>query len=467
MQSIDLPWGRFFSAAPALPEPSRGPEPSGPQPAPEGPKKPRSWGLWGLVVGLLIGFAAYQLSDKIEMAGRSGGPSASTRTATVAAGELIDTLRVAGSVRAKNEVSIRAPQMRGPRDAGRQQLTLMSLVEPGATVRAGDTVAEFELKWLEDHIDDRRSAYVQSLADVDKRRAENMIEAETDRQAVITAKAEYEKALLDLRTAEVKSDIEAEILKNLAEQTKATWEELAEEAELRKTVHEADINVMKATAQGDKLHLERHQRDYDRLNLTTPLGGLVVMEPQYKGGGQFAQTEEGDQVYPGALFMRVVDLSEMIVEVEVNQVDIQSVRIGQPAEVRLDAYPGVVLEGEVAGVGAIAGEGGGGRFRRGGSGLYLKTVPVQITIHTSDERVIPDLSASADIQIREPIEGLVAPREAVRVEDGETVVYVRRGDGFAPRPVELGEKNATQVIVESGVEAGEEVLLNKRLLASN
>lgn len=271
--------------------------------------------------------------------------------------------------------------------------------------------------------------------------------------------------MLDLRTAEVRSDIEAEVLKNLADQAKVTWEELAAEAELRKTVHEAEINVLQAAARGDELHVERHQRDYDHLNLTTPLGGLVVMEPQYKGGGQFQQTEEGDQVYPGALFMRVVDLSEMIVEVDVNQVDIQSVRIGQEAEVRLDAYPGVVLEGRVAGVGAIAGGGGGG-FNRGSSGLYLKTVPVQIAIHTSDERVIPDLSASADIQIRKAVDGLVVPREAVRNENGETVVYVRSGDGFQPREVELGEMNDTHVVLEAGVSEGDELLLGQPLMAA-
>ena len=175
------------------------------------------------------------------------------------------------------------------------------------------------------------------------------------------------------------------------------------------------------------------------MTVKSPIGGLVVMETMFKGGGTFQQTSEGDQVYPGSLFMRVVDTSDMVVSASINQVDIQNVRMGMMAEVRLDAYPDLVLEGRVSRVGAIASMGaGGGKFMRGGSGNYLKTIPVEVSIKVTDKRVIPDLSASADLLLKEEEADVLAPRESVRVEDGKHVVYVRDGEGFETREVQLG-----------------------------
>jgi HlyD family secretion protein/macrolide-specific efflux system membrane fusion protein len=196
------------------------------------------------------------------------------------------------------------------------------------------------------------------------------------------------------------------------------------------------------------------------MTVASPLNGLVVMETDVRNG-QPTQTAEGDQIRPGRLFMRVVDVSDMIVNASVNQADVQSIRIGQKAQVRLDAYPDLVLDGHITGMGAIAGQ-GGDPFRRSGSGLYLKTVPVEISIDTRDERVLPDLSASADIQLQKVPAEVIIPRSAVKGAGGDQfIVYVRGPQGFEPREVELGDYSDTHVIVTAGLEAGEEVLLSE------
>jgi multidrug resistance efflux pump len=381
-------------------------------------------------------------------------------TAIAATGELSKTLRIGGAVEARNYAAVRAPQMQGPRDAGNSELTLKTLATPGAMVKAGEIIAEFELQWLVDHVDDTSSNLVQAKAAVDRQRAQNMITRETDRQALQQAIAEAEKAQLDLRTAPVKSEIEAEILKNTAAETAATAKALQQQFDTKERVYAANIRVAEMTAQEQTLHLQRHQNDLLKMTVKSPLNGLVVMETDIRNG-QPTQTAEGDQIRPGRLFMRVVDISNMIVNASVNQADVQSIRIGQTAEVRLDAYPELLLQGRVTGMGAIAGQ-GGDPFRRSGSGLYLKTVPVEITIETRDERVLPDLSASADILLENIPGQVIIPRSAVKGGgDRQQIVYVRGPQGFVPREVELGDYNDTHVIVTAGLEAGEEVLLSE------
>ncbi len=456
------PTGIFFGAAPSLPEPIRPaapqPEPVPSPPEPEEPPTERNWGVWLFIVGVLGGAALWALNNDVKIGGPTG-PVNVANTVKVDTGALEKKLRVGGAITATNYAAITSPRMRGPRDAGSSSLTLMTLAEPGSMVKAGDIVAKFELKWLEDHIDDVQSGVVQDEAAVSKREADILLERETSRQAAITAKAEYEKAKLDLRTAPVRSEIEAEVLKNLAQENEAAWLQLEEERKMQARKHEAELRALQIGVEEQTLHLERHLRDFDRMTIAAPVSGLVVIEPMYKGGGQFQQAAEGDQIYPGALFMRIVNLDEMVLEATLNQVDVQYIRIGQAAKVRIDAYPDIELEGRVVRVGAIASQSSGGGFGRGGSGLYVKSVPVEIAIVADDARLIPDLSGSADILLEDVSEGLLAPREAVRNDGNGTFVMVRSGTGYVRREVKIRDRNTTHVLIEDGVSQGEELLI--------
>ena len=454
----------FLSASPATPldSPAVGPELAPQKPGSQlPPSTPWLKIFLGILSSISLGVLLWTLTNasRDSLQGRSG--DAKVRTAVATSGTLAATLRVGGTIQTSDYAAIRAPRMRGPRDSGRTQLTLAKLAEPGSIIERGSVVAEFELKWLEDHINDRASAQTESEANVEKRRAEIMILRETDRQARVTAKAEFDKATLDVRTVEVRSEIEAEILKNMAEEGHVTWQQLEEEGKMMEDVHRSDLRTFELVVAEDILHTERHQRDYENLSIETPVGGLVVLESMYKGNSQFGQTSPGDQVYPGALFMRVVDISKMVLNASVNQVDAQSVRIGQKTTVILDAYPDMELSGRVVSVGAMATAGGGSRFGRGGDSQHMKNIAVLIAIDQEDERVLPDLSGSADVLISTADAGVIVPREALRGVDGRTVVYVREGDGFAEREVVVDVQNDTHAAIRSGLQEGEDVLLTE------
>ena len=396
----------------------------------------------------------------------SGQPTIQMRTAVAESGELVKALRLGGTVETLHFAAIRTPKMRGPRDSGRADLTLAKLAEPGTIVPAGTVIAEFELRWLEDHIEDRESVRVQVHSNMVKRKSEILILKETERQARLNAKAEYDKAVLDLRTAEVRSEIEAEVLRNLANEMQATWKQLEHEGTLMERVHAADIEGEKLKVKVEDLHVGRHERDYERLRVQTPIPGMVVLETMFNKSGQFAQVKPGDQVYPGALFMRIVDVSKMVVSATVNQVDAQLIRLGSRAEVELDAYPGERFSGRVVDMGAVASSNGGGeKFSRGGIGAFIKRIPVRVLIEDSDERILPDLSASADVVISTGQSGVLVPREAVRTdpdrEGAEFVVLVDEEGSYRKQAVTVLDASDTHALIGSGLQAREEVLLSE------
>ena len=393
----------------------------------------------------------------------SGQGSAQVRTAVATCGEFTKSLHIGGTVETLRYAAIRAPKLRDSRNYGGAQLTLAKLAEPGTVLPAVAVVAEFELQWLVDRITDRESVQTVVESNARKREAQITIQKETRRQARLVAKGRADKADLDVSTAAVRSKIEAEILSNVAQEAHARWQQLEREGEFREIVYRADRGKEQLRIREQELRLERHLRDLERLRVRTPIPGMVVLEAAYKGSGRYAQAKSGDRVNPGSLFMRIVDVSEMVVNASMNQVDVQTNRMGHKAIIELDAYPGERFEGRVVDIGAVASSSPGkSGYGRGRLTPFLKEVPVRVLIKSKDDRIQPDLSASVDVVHSGPQSGVIVPREAIRSEqgsDGGPFVHVVEGGTYHKRPVRVRDINDTEALVSSGLTSGEEVLL--------
>jgi len=491
--------GRFLIAGLARSEPSVFPAPEPPvRPAPEAPapqrQPPRRWPVLIVLLVAATAVGVWNMRRRQQPAGPGrGAPSA--RTAKVFAGPFEQTLRVSGTISARSFAAIVAPQMRGREGGGLGsfsgrgssggssrgsggsdrsssggsrgsggpggstvgQLILIKLAAAGTHVKKGDVIAEFDSQWEQERIDDNRANVVQAKAAVDQRKAEIAIESEAEQQLLRLARADHEKAKLDLKTAEVRSAIDAEKLKLAVEETAARAKQMEDQVRLRKVSQEADIRSLEMQVKQEQYNIDRRSRNIERMTIRAPIAGLVVMQSIFRNG-QFGQVQEGDQVFPGTYFMQIVDLSEMVVNGTVNQVDGHVLSLGQTATIRLEAYPDLKLPGKVVSVGAMAA--GGSRGYRGSSrDLWVKQIPVRFSIEAPDRRVIPDLSASAEVVLHREKETLQVVREAVIEEGGQTYARVRRGEQFEKRPIQVGRGNGTHFVVLAGLQPGEDVAI--------
>lgn len=413
------------------------------------PKPGARW-KWLAAIGatLLIASLAY-----VVMRAKEQRPVApvTVRTAKVTAGPLERVLRVSGTTSARNFLSLTAPEMRGP-DSGRD-LVLMKLVGAGSVVKKGDLIAEIDAQSIKDHLDDVRALVAQAETDIKQRKAEQAIEMENLRQSVRAAKGDLDKALLDNKAAEIRMPIDKELLQLSIEEAEATYKQLQAEVTATEEKQRAEIRILEYTRDRHARHEARHARDVTKFTVHAEMSGLLVMESIWRAG-DYGQIQEGDDLSPGEPFAKIVDTSRMQVEARINQAESELVRIGQPVRVGFDAFPALRLSGTVRSVGAM----GVGGWQES---FYLRTIPVRISIDESDSRVIPDLSASGDVMLERKDATLVAPREAVNAERGRHFVYVKQGDGFARREVEVGERNNTQVEILAGLSKGDEVALER------
>jgi HlyD family secretion protein/macrolide-specific efflux system membrane fusion protein len=160
--------------------------------------------------------------------------------------------------------------------------------------------------------------------------------------------------------------------------------------------------------------------------------------------------EVGDQLRPGMEFLKVMDTDNMQVETLVNQAE-NDIKIGMKARIGLDAFPELQFEGEVYSIGALA--------TSSTQSAYVRQIPVRVKIEGAHPRLLPDLSAYADVIVKREEDVTQVPLGAVIEEEGQAYVHVKRGDRFEKRPVQLGLRSFTAVAIESGLEPGEEVAL--------
>jgi multidrug efflux pump subunit AcrA (membrane-fusion protein) len=428
--------------------PAHGPESTVAQPAPVS-APPSRWKRWvalaAIVAAVALGYMAFR--GKAEQP----GPQISVRTAKAFVGSLDRVLRVTGTTAARNFASITVPMMRGP-DSGRN-LILTKLAVAGSIVKKGDLVADIDAQPIKDHVDDLDATVAQAEGDIKKRQAEQAIEMENLRQTMRAASAALDKAKLDSQATEIRMPIDKELLQLAVQEAEAQYKELQSQLVTTVEKQRSEIRILQYTLDRHTRHRDRHRRDITRFTVHAPLNGLVVMQSIWRSG-DFGQIQEGDQVQPGQPFMKIVDSNSMQVEARINQAESEDVHIGQAARVNFDAFPGLHLAGKVYSVGAM----GVGGWREQ---YYMRTIPVVISIQGSDNRVIPDLSASGDILLGHKENSLIAPSEAISLESGKHVVYVKRGDGFVPREVQVGEHNNTQVEILAGLRADDEIALGR------
>jgi len=185
--------------------------------------------------------------------------------------------------------------------------------------------------------------------------------------------------------------------------------------------------------------------------IIAPFAGTVTQAEASPGeSAAGSATIAGDQVMQGDFAFRVDDLSRLMVDVQISEVDINSVKIDQAVELSFDA----ILEQEYHGTVVEVGQAGDTV-----EGAVTFGVTVELT--DADEQVKPGMTAAVNIVVTELQEVLLVPNRAVRLVENQRVVYVLRDGAAVPVEVRLGQSSDQDSVVLGGeLKEGELVILN-------
>jgi HlyD family secretion protein len=155
--------------------------------------------------------------------------------------------------------------------------------------------------------------------------------------------------------------------------------------------------------------------------VTAPMAGVII-----KKGVELGQTVTSgvSSFNEGTVMFTVADLKSLIIRVNLNEVDIAKVRVGQPVRVTLDAYPQKIFDGKV-------------RFVAPAAKLVdkIKVFEIEVALAQLDPAFRTGMSANVEILGDKRASALSIPLEALQRRDGQTVVY-RLKPSLAPKQVD-------------------------------
>jgi HlyD family secretion protein len=182
------------------------------------------------------------------------------------------------------------------------------------------------------------------------------------------------------------------------------------------------------------------QATINSARLTAPFDGVVTL----------VDTQVGDQVSPGTPAFRLDDLSSLLVDVPVSEVDISRVKPGQDATLNFDAIANQDYHGKVKDVAQVG---------TSAQGAVNFTVTVEMT--DADQAVRPGMTAAVNIVVDQLKDVLLVPNRAVRVLDSNRVVYVLKNGQSQPVKITLGASSDTMSELLSGdLQVGDLIVLN-------
>src|SRR5215468_696141 len=252
----------------------------------------------------------------------------------------------------------------------------------------------------------------------------------------------------------------------------------------------AQMSQSRASLDQSRAVLTRTRDVLNKTTYTSPINGIVSYLPVRLG----EYVVPGIQNSNGSFLMTLSDMSVVTAEVKVDETDIVNVRMGQEADVTIDAVPGKTFHGKVTEIGsqAVLRSSGLATTQTTTSTQEAKDFKVVVTLDSPPENLRPGLSTTAKIRTAEKKSVIAIPIQALAVRSRKDLeeaakntkkngnvtlaapppaaagdprkdevqgVFVVSGKKAVFRPVETGISGVTDIEVTKGVQDGEEIVV--------
>ncbi len=379
----------------------------------------------------------------------TGTTTVDVAVARVRRGEFVIAVRTRGEIRSTRSVILSAPQVPDPR--------IVRLAESGKPIKKGDVVIEFDAAQQEQFYLDRNTSVRTVDSEIVQTKASHKMADESDGMNLMTSEYNLERAKLEASKAEILSEIDG--AKNRIDVGIYDGEltQVKTVIKSHKVTQGADLERLQQKKDKTVRDVDRAKGYLEKMVIRAPIDGIVNLLPNFRSGGSWGSSpppfKEGDRAWTGAAIAEIPDLSEMRIDLKLEEVDRGKLKLGQKLRIRVDAIPDKEFQAELDWISPIAAL----EFR--GMGTTEKSFPARATLKSVDTRLRPGMSGTAEIIIESQPNVLLIPVRASFVHFGKPAVYIQKGQEFTMRDIEVGRRNESDIIVTKGLKEGETVTL--------
>lgn len=329
------------------------------------------------------------------------------------------------------------------------QYTISFMAPEGKAVKQGEPVLSFDAREIMQRLQVKQAELDTALKELERLKLAEQQTRESLGLALEQEKVNKQKAV---RKADYPEDLiapmELEKRKNELELA-----DLQEKLAEKRVANQNTGMASRTGVQASKVRLLQAQvarllQDVQTMNVMAPKAGLIVYTQNWDG----KKKAVGDTAWMGDTILELPDLGRMQMKAVILEVQAGRVKVGQPAEVRLDSNPDRVYKGEVSSLGRI--------FRVKSDSQPAIVFDAVIDLSESDPELMrPGMAAGVNIIVSSKTDVLQVPEGAIVY--GEKGVAVWKKGVFSRQlvPVVLGARSAGMVEILKGLAAGDRVVV--------
>jgi HlyD family secretion protein len=307
-----------------------------------------------------------------------------------------------------------------------------------ASAEAQVTNAQAQLDDIDDQIAQAEAAVVQAQASVAQAEAgvlqaeAAVTQAEANLASLLAGASEEKIAATEAQVAQAKA--------GLLQARAALAQSEANLASLLAGASEERIAVAEAQVAQARISLEDARDNLSKATLTAPFDGVVT--EVYVAKGEWASGPA----------MELVDTASMHVVLDMDEIDIGEIAVGQPTVVTLEAWPDERLTGEVVAIAPKA------KIQS-----EIVTYEVHLRVEAGDLPVLTGMTANAELITAERENVLLVPNRAITADRqaGKYYVNLVEGDSIAKTEVTIGLRDKDFTEITSGLEEGDELFIGE------
>ncbi len=351
-----------------------------------------------------------------------------------------------GELQAESSTEIKGPDGLSSRNMRFREILIQDLIPEGTVVEKGDYVATLDRSDAENTYKDELDKLETAENEYAMKKLDTTISLGDLRDDLVNLKYNMEEAQITLEQSKYEPPTTIRQNQINLDKTKRSFEQAEKNYVLKVQQAKADVRETFLDLQKQRNKVTEMRDVIDQFTIIAPAPGMVIYKREWSG----EKRKVGSGISPwDPVVATLPDLSTMISKTYVNEIDISKVTIGQPVRITVDAFPDKRYTGavqEVANIGEQL------------PNTDAKVFEVIIEVDGTDPILRPSMTTGNMIVTKKFAEVLSIPLECVHATT-DSVPFVYRKNNTR-QVVVLGEANENEVIVEAGLDPGDELYLN-------
>lgn len=383
---------------------------------------------------------------------RSGRAAAAVSDRDLITAQRVDfplIVSATGVLEATRSVAVGPPTIRRE-----SRFKLLRMVEEGTRVSEGDFLLEFDTSDIARRLRDETANFQRVQEEAQKKRSDAEIQLKNLKLQLEQAKADLEKLEIKLgQQAELVSAIAIEETRIRRDAAKKNVESLEEKFKYVTESQQLDLQISRSNERNYRQRMDNLMDAMDSLTVRAPVSGVVI----YKRNWNNEPREIGSYVSSMDTVLEIPDLSSIRAKIYVDEVDVGKVKVGQDANIVVDAVQGKAFRGKVTAIGTI--------LKQATFDRPQKIAEAFVALQDSDlKQLRPGMSVKAQLQVGQYSRVVVIPLSSIQERDGRSFVQVWRpaDKTWEWREIQLRANDGLTAVVESGLEANEKIRVKPR-----